>query len=214
MQFTDGPIHRVISGWIGLVYAGILWLLGCLLVVSAPAATLALAAAVRRIVEDDTNPSLRRFLRDMADDLPMATGVGVVMATGWLFIVLTAVSPLPPGIWGIAFPFVAVPVTLMWAMTTVWVFTILDERRAGVVDAFRSAYVRAARRPVHAFAALSSVGLIVAMAMLAPPTLGLLLWLTVVGASALAIKVLADLAHPERGRSVPHVRAARETVRT
>jgi uncharacterized membrane protein YesL len=79
--------REALVGLVRVVYLDLLWIAGCVLVVTAPAATTAMVAAVHRWRVDGEEPSARRFIADVrrrfASDLALGAivvGVGVLLA--------------------------------------------------------------------------------------------------------------------------------------
>lgn len=188
----ESPAYRLLAGWVGLVYAGLLWLAALLGLVTAPAGTCALFAAVRRLHATGERPSAASFVADTRRHLPAATRAGLLAAAGWVLLGAALASPVPP--WPLArlLPYAAVPALLMWALTTVWVFPVLQEQAGGARDAFRVAYLRAVRHPLHAVASCGAWVLLAAAVAGAPAWLTLPAGLSVPGAGALLVSLLAD----------------------
>lgn len=142
---------------------GIVWWLGCLPVVTAPAVTVWLIHAVRAQPTDKAPMGGRAIVRYvLASTLP-ALRLALVQSAIGIYFVLTLGSAVPDGMLGAVVQVLVITVLITWILTVPWSFLLLERRASGARDAIRSSYLCALRRPD---AAALTVAAILAGAML------------------------------------------------
>jgi len=153
---------------------GLLWWLGCLPVVTAPAATLWLIHAARAHSSGEVVPAGRAFVRYVLE----ATAPALRLALGHLaasaYFVLALNSAIPDGILSTVIRGVVIAALATWILTVPWSFLLLERRRRGAWDAIRMSYLCALRRP--GAAAMSAASLVAGAMLLwlVPPQIALL----------------------------------------
>jgi uncharacterized membrane protein YesL len=176
---VDRLPYRVLAGWVALVRAGVVWLLLCLPVVTAPAATVVLVRTVATLADGRTPPTIAGSWLQVRACCTSALRLAAVTVAGWGIAGSALLGPSPGGVWDSVLPMVAVPVAVTWALAVQWSFPLLAERGEGARDALRCSYLRAIRRPD--LAALCAVGTaaLVVVGVLLPATVWLPYWLSV-----------------------------------
>jgi uncharacterized membrane protein YesL len=187
---TDGLVYRVLNGWFTLVRASLVWLLLCLPVVTAPAATVVLLHTAGRLLNGRAAPGLAESWRLVRERLwPSLRLAGLVLA-GDAVVLSAVLGPSPSAL----LPFVVVPVAITWVLACQWPFALAEERSYGAWAALRLSYLRAVRRPdLAAVTALGTVAL-VAVGLLLPTTVWLPYWLVVPAVWALLVSTTSHRA--------------------
>lgn len=146
-----------------------LWLAGCLLIVTAPAATTALLAAIRRWRADSDPPTARQFVHDLRTCFWRDLAIGLLLG---LTVAFFAVDLLIIGQMGTARRIVMIGwigCAMVVALATVSVFVVAageltSSGRRSPIRTLRQSAVRALIRPVGSLltvAVLVAVGLAV-----------------------------------------------------
>jgi uncharacterized membrane protein YesL len=212
---TDALPYRVLSGWVALVRASLMWLVFCLPVVTAPAATVVLLRTVNRIRSGQTAPDFAESWRLVRAHFWTTLRLAGLVWFGYAVIVSALVGPSPGGVWDAVLPFVIIPVAATWVLACQWAFAVIEERSDGAWAALRTSYLRAISRPDLAAASALGVFALPAVGLLLPTTVWLPYWLTVPSLWAVLVTVTheraaarARLTHPggPRGRSRPEDR--------
>lgn len=204
----DGAVYRVLATWWGWVRIGLVWWVGCLPVVTAPAMTLWLVHAARCQLDGCAEPGLAQTLRLVRRGfLPALALAGLHLAVLAL-IAVAALGPSPGGAFDIVLPAVVVGVAATWALVAPWSLVLLERRGDGALAALRAAYVRAMRRPLLALAAAAGIAACAGAVLLGPRQVGLLVLLTAPGAVAVLLVRTCDRAGPSPTRPVPSPRKA------
>ena len=178
---VDRLPYRLLAGWVAFVRAGAVWLLLCLPVVTAPAATVVLLRTVSLVVEGSTPPTLAESWRLVRSHLGSSLRLAGLLVVGTAICAAAVFGPSPGG-WDTVLAFVTVPVALTWALVCPWAFPALEQRSdRSALAALRAAYLRALRRPDLAIGSgLGTLGL-VAIGALLPTAVWIPYWLTVPG---------------------------------
>lgn len=162
------------------VYLDMLWLLACLPVVTAPAATVSLLSAVRGWTVDAETPTAGAFFRELrrnfVSGLALAgVQVGVV---AFLLLDLYAIGLMGPQrrFWLIAW----LTVTVVFALVQVFGLPASAARKMGAWDAVLAAARTAVRHPLSAALAVCLVA-VAAIASAAMPALLVVTAVTVAG---------------------------------
>ncbi|SED50097.1 DUF624 domain-containing protein [Ruania alba] len=163
-----------------LVYLALLWVLACIPVVTAPAATVALVERVRAWDTDGDVPSCRRFLASMGRHgvARSATVVGVLVVYAVLAADLHALGLMEQGRRAAVLIWFAVSITA--ALLTAFVLPTLANSVVGLAALKRSALLAIARAPLAAavVAATGVAALIVVSVPLSAPAVAVALaWL-------------------------------------
>lgn len=186
---VDGPLYRVLAGWTAFLRAGVVWLLLCLPVVTAPAATVVLLCTMHAIAAGAPTPTLRESWRATRRAFVPALRLAALLAGGTFVTVTALLGPSPGGAWGAVLPLVIVPAAAMWAMVSTWALAVLEERHDGAWNALRYAYLRVVRRPELAGAAVLASAAVVAAGLALPAAVWFPYWLTAPALCALAVTV-------------------------
>jgi hypothetical protein len=177
---VDRLPYRLLAGWVAFVRAGAVWLLLCLPVVTAPAATVVLLRTVRLVMTGDATPSLAESWRLVRSHLSSALRLAVLLLGGTAVCVGAVLGPLPAGGWDIVLPYVVIPVAVTWTLVCPWTFPLLEQRSdRAALAALRSAYVRAMRRPDLAVGCGLGTLALLAVGLLLPSAVWIPYWLTV-----------------------------------
>lgn len=204
---VDGPVYRVLAGWTGFVRAGAVWLLLCLPVVTAPAATVVLLLTMHAIASGAAVPGLRESWRSVLRTFWPSLRLGGILAAGAVVAVTAVVGPSPGGRLGGLLPLVIVPVAAMWAMVSIWSLAVLAERGDGARNALRYAYLRVVRRPELALAAALACAAVLVAGLALPPAIWIPYWITAPALCALAVTVTCRRAGASvRASSAPTIK--------
>lgn len=178
LMAVDGLPYRVLGGWVAMVRASLIWLLCCLPVVTAPAATVGLLRSVRQIGAGETGPSLSDSLRLVREHFWPALRLAAALGAGCALVASAVLGPSPGGAWDAVLPLVVLPIAAMWILVSQWAFPVIEQRSDGARSALAYAYLRTIRRPDLAF--VSTVGgvAVVAVGLLLPPAVWIPYWLT------------------------------------
>lgn len=153
---------------------GLLWWLGCLPVLTAPAATVWLVHAVRKQAAGDVAEGGREVAGYIvARTLPALRLALIHLAVGVYFLV-SLNSAVPDGLGGQAIRVVVFSVLTTWLLTAPWSFLLLERRGRGAWDAIRTSYLCALRRPAAATLTLASLLAGAALLWLMPAPVALL----------------------------------------
>jgi hypothetical protein len=175
---VDGPAYRLLAGWFALVRASLVWLVSCLPVVTAPAATVVLVRSVARLLAGEQPPGLVEGWRQVRRDLAPAARLAGLLTAGWVLSLGALLGPSPGGMWDTVLPALVVPAVATWVLTCQWCFPILAHHGEGAVATLRRSYLAAIRRP--GLAALNAAGTaaLVGLGLLLPSVVWLPFWLT------------------------------------
>jgi uncharacterized membrane protein YesL len=208
---VDRLPYRLLAGWVALLRASVVWLLWCLPVVTAPAATVVLMRTVMRIADGYAVPTIAESWRDVRACFAPALRLGIVTVTGSGVTVSALLGPSPGGSWDVVLPLVVVPVAVTWGLVVQWSFPLLAVRREGARDALRCSYLRAVRRP--GLAALCAVGTVALLGVgaLLPSTVWLPYWLSVPALWAWLASVTSRRAAPHPNATASEFSQRRET---
>jgi hypothetical protein len=177
---VDRIPYRLLAGWVAFVRAGAVWLLLCLPVVTAPAATVVLLRTVTQILAGAATPSLSESWRLLRSHLLVSLRLSALLLIGTAVCAGALLGPRPAGIWGMVLPFVVVPVAVTWALVSPWAVPVLEQRSdMRALDALRAAYVRAMRRPDLAAGCGLGTAALLAVGVLLPAAVWIPYWLTV-----------------------------------
>jgi hypothetical protein len=176
---VEGLPYRVLAGWVGMVRAGLVWLLCCLPIVTAPAATVILLRTVGPIAAGESAPGLAESLRLLRQEFWPALRLAATVVLGCGLVASALLGPSPGGAWDVVLPAVVLPVAVTWALVSQWAFPVIAQRADGARAALRYAYLRAIRRPDLAL--ISTVGsvAILAVGLVLPGAVWIPYWLTV-----------------------------------
>lgn len=186
---VDGLPYRVLAGWVSLLRATAIWLVLCLPVVTAPAATVVLLRSVHRVLAGESAPGFADSVRLVRAGFWPALRLAAVLAAGWLVVVSALLGPSPGGLFDTILPMVAVPVAITWVLTSQWAFPVLEQRFDGVRAALRYSYLRAIRRPDLALASAVGSVAVLAVGLVLPTTVWVPYWLTVPALWAVLVSV-------------------------
>jgi len=191
---VDGPVYRALSGWWWLSRIGLIWLAGCLPVVTAPVSTLWLLDSVQRqlagrpqagrvetlsLLKQLSWPALRLFALH-----------GFVLA----LLLSAALGPSPGELFDVVLPAVVLCVGVTWLLLTPWSVALLLRRRRGVIDAIVRAYLISIRSPLLAVTCLVGLALGATVLVLTPSQIAVLVVLTVPGLAACLLVATCDRA--------------------
>lgn len=200
---VDGLPYRLLSGWVALVRAGLVWLLLSLPVVTAPAAVTVLIRSVDAVVSGRAAPSLAESVRLVRERLVPGLSLALVLLVGSTVTVAALLGPSPGGIWDLVLPALIVPVGVTWLLVCQWCFVLLEDAAGNVREALRRSYLRAVRRPD--LAALCAVGTaaLPVVGLHVPAGCRLPYWLTVPALWALLATVTCRRAAPASSGGAP-----------
>lgn len=176
---VDGPLYRVLSGWVAFVRAGVLWLVFSLPIVTAPSSTVVLLHSLHNMTAGKAAPTVAESWRLVRHNFWPALRLGAVQVLGYGVAVSAILGPSPGGIWDTVLPMVTIPVAITWVLVSQWSFAVLEERSDGATAALQYAYLRAIRRPDLAAAGALGSFVLVAVGLVLPATVWLPYWLTV-----------------------------------
>lgn len=176
---VDGLPYRLLSGWVGLVRAGLVWLLLSLPIVTAPAATTVLIRSVDAVVSGRTAPSLGESVRQVRERLVPALLLALVLVLGSAITVSAVLGPSPGGTWDVLLPVLILPVGVTWVLVCQWCFVLLEEVAGRVREALRRSYLRAVRRPDLAVLCAVGTAALPVIGLNLPAGFRLPYWLTV-----------------------------------
>lgn len=209
---VDGLPYRLLAGWVALLRASVVWLLLCLPVVTAPAATVVLVRTVTRIADGTTTPTLAESWREARACFASALRLAVFTVAGSVVTASALLGPSPGGSWGAVLPVVVVPVSVTWLIAVQWSFPLLAVRGNGARDALRCSYLRAIRRPdLAALCAVGTAALLV-VGVLLPTTVWVPYWLSVPALWAWLATVTSGRATPRPDATVNEFSQRRETT--
>jgi hypothetical protein len=143
---VDGLPYRLLSGWVALMRASLVWVLFSLPLVTAPAAVVVLIHTVRRVFAGEPPPGVGESWRMVRANLWQALALAGLVAAGSFVVVSALLGPSPGGVFDVILPVVAIPVAATWFLACQWSFAVIEERRDGALAALRYAYLRAIRR--------------------------------------------------------------------
>lgn len=175
----DGPLYRLLSGWVAFVRAGLLWLMFCLPIVTAPAAIVVLLRSLHLLTSGKGAPTTAEAWTLVRHCFWPALRLAAVLLVGYAIVVSAVFGPSPGGIWDSLLPMVTIPVAVTWVLVSQWSFAVIEERSDGAKAAFRYAYLRAIRRPDLAVASTLGSATLVVVGLVLPTTVWLPYWLTV-----------------------------------
>lgn len=170
---TDGVVYRVLTGWVALARASLVWLLLCLPVLTAPAATVVLLHTAGRIRSGRAAPGLAESWQLVRVRLWPALRLAGIVLLGDAVVLSAIVGPSPGGSFGTVLPFVVIPVAATWVLACQWPFAVVEERSYGAWSALRYSYLRAIRRPDLAAATAAGTLALAAAGLLLPGTVRL-----------------------------------------
>ncbi|TDE14330.1 hypothetical protein [Jiangella asiatica] len=186
---VDGPLYRVLATWTAFVRASAVWLLLCLPVVTAPAATVVLLRTMRSIVSGAPAMSVRECWHATVRALFPALRLAAVLTAGSFVVVTAVIGPSPGGEWDGVLPLVIIPVAAMWALASTWSFAVLEEREDGAWNALRYAYLRVVRRPDLAVGAVLGTTTVLVIGVAVPSGVWIPYWLTAPALCALIVTI-------------------------
>lgn len=192
----DGVVHRVLAAWWGWVRIGLVWWVGCLPVVTAPAMTVWLLHAARLQLDGRAEPGLVDTLRFVRRRFLPALGLAGLHLAVLALVAVAALGPSPGGAFDVVLPAVVLGVGGTWALVAPWSLVLLEQRGDGALAALRAAYVRAMRRPLLALGAAAGVAACAAVVLLGPRQTELLVLLTAPAAVAMLLVRTCDHAGP------------------
>lgn len=153
---------------------GLTWWLGCLPILTAPAATIWLVHAVRRQSTGDVVPVGRDAARYIVARTMPALRLALVHLGIGLYFLVSLNSAIPDGLFGQAIRAVVIAALVTWSLTAPWSFLLMERRARGAWDAIRSSYLCALRRPAAAALTLASLLAGTVLLYLAPTSVALL----------------------------------------
>lgn len=176
---VDGAPYRLLSGWVSMVRAGLMWLVWCVPLITAPAAVVGLLRSVRRIGSGEPGPTLTESPRLVREQFWPALRLAGMLAAGSGVVASATFGPSPGGAWDVVLPIVVLPVGATWLLVAQWAFPVLEQRGDGARAALAYAYLRAIRRPDLAL--VSAVGgiAIVVVGLVLPAAVWIPYWLSV-----------------------------------
>ncbi|TDD68949.1 hypothetical protein E1262_14510 [Jiangella aurantiaca] len=204
---VDGPVYRVLAGWTAFLRAGAVWLLLCLPVITAPAATVVLLRTMHAIASGEPAPSLRESSRAAGRAFWPSLRLAGILAAGTVVTVTAILGPSPGGPLGELLPLAVIPVAAMWALVSTWSLAVLEERRDGARNALRYAYLRVVRRPELAIAAVLVCAAVAFVGVVLPPAIWIPYWFTAPALCAVAVTVTCRRAGASvRASSAPTIK--------
>lgn len=170
---SNGVFSTVDAVW-AHARLGIIWWLGCLPVVTAPAATVWLVHAVRKHAAGDVVRGGREAAGYIWARMMPALRLALVHLAVGVYFLVSLNSAIPDGLGGQAIRVVVFSVLATWLLTAPWSFVLLERRERGAWDAIRASYLCALHRPAAATLTLASLLAGAALLWLAPAPVALL----------------------------------------
>jgi uncharacterized membrane protein YesL len=191
---TDALPYRVLSGWVALVRASLVWLVLCLPIVTAPAATVVLLRTISRIRSGQTAPDLAEIRQLVRTHFWAGLRLAGLVGLGYAVIVSALLGPSPGGVWDAVLPFAVIPVAVTWVLACQWAFAVIADRPTGARAALRTSYLQALSRPELAVASALGAFALPVIGLLLPTTAWLPYWLTVPALWAVLVTVTHERA--------------------
>lgn len=164
----DGPLYRLLRVVTDLVYLNLLWLLACLPVVTAPAATAALFGVTREWTKGRQPPIGPSFVHFMRESARRSVAVGGVLAAagGLIAADLLIARGIEPG--GIVLRGALLIIGVLVASTAMYAFPVMANYEVPWRTVLRNALLFALACPLITLAGLALIAAATVILLVAP----------------------------------------------